>query len=142
MSGHKVVLLPLFRSYKKDGGEKALYEATRGIWKIDDEERRSLIEYAFGVFNRKIVSVYKPDADGWQPGGTATYDTRPSKETNNPDKWEFTATVKPPQEIVDSCLHKFVGHCLPPRHERLECRILMPLPPGRSAAFILTKETW
>ena len=142
MSGHKVVLLPLFRSYKKDGGEKALYEATRGIWKIDDEERRSLIEYAFGVFNRKIVSVYKPDADGWQPGGTATYDTRPSKETNNPDRWEFTATVKPPQEIVDSCLHKPVGHRLPPRHQEPEYRILMPSSSSKEVAFYIASGEW
>ena len=139
---HKIVLLPLNETYHRNGMSKqALYEATRGVWKID-KRWLDQIEYAFGVFERKIVSVYKPYPDKWNPGGTASYRTRPSAHTNNPKRWEFTAPIDPPPEIERSCLHKSVDKCLPRQHRQPAYRIMKSLPPGRSAAFLITPEKW
>ena len=140
MSRHKVVLLPLSKTYKKDGGKQALYEATRGVWRMA-KWRLVSIEYAFGVYQRKIVSVYKPHPDKWNPGGTASYRTRPAAHTDNPKRWEFTAPIEPPEKMKD-CLHKSANECLPRQHRQPAYRIMKMQPSSKPTAVHITSEKW
>ena len=123
MSEHKVVLLPLFQTYREGMSEDALYEAIRGNWVIA-EQRLPQIEYAVGIFNQEVVGVYEPDPDKWQQVGNC---------------WKFTNKAALPEISVQ----KKVGEqCLPVYHRRPAYRIMKSLPPGRSAAFLITPEKW
>jgi len=50
-----------------------LYEITRGAWKVA-EPRRSLIEYAFSVYDGVVKEIYKVKT--WHPALTTKYETR------------------------------------------------------------------
>ena len=63
----------------------ALFEATRGNWKVGP--RREAARYALAVYAGMVVETYL--IEGWQPAGTAAYKTRPVKDVQVPDRWEF-----------------------------------------------------
>ncbi len=50
----------------------ALYEATRGVWVLGSRREEAI--YAFAVYKKKILEVYR--IDRWFPSGTTEYQTR------------------------------------------------------------------
>lgn len=82
---HRVLLIRINQLYRYGMSECALYEATRGIWKIGT--RRNGVEYVFAVFRGIVREVYK--VDKWVPAGTTKYATRPQEDLQDKERWEF-----------------------------------------------------
>lgn len=80
----RVVLLQIPRLYREGMSDVALYEATRGFWRMQPGDRD--IDYAFAVSDGIIREVYA--IDRWQPAGTDTYRTR-SLGAVDRGRWEF-----------------------------------------------------
>ena len=116
---HRVVLLPVSASYTPGAkhDDKSTYEATRGIWRIA-QWRLGKIEYALGIVNRSVVSVFKPKE--WHPALTTEYRIRKFPLSERPKTWktrcEFTGKIAPP-EILRLYLNKSVDDHLPRRHQ-------------------------
>ena len=130
---HRVVLLPVSVSYRPGAkhDDNITYEATRGIWRIA-KEQRDRIEYALGVFKRKIVGVFAPT--NWHCALETEYSDRnlplrsvamlssfrPEDYEPLPNDWkirrEFTGDI-PPQEILDIYLDKEVDKDFPRLHQ-------------------------
>ena len=68
----KAILIRISKSYHDQMSPIALYEATRGVWKLGD--RRDEAEYAFSIADGKILEVYK--IQSWHPAGSTSYYTR------------------------------------------------------------------
>ncbi len=63
-----------------------LYEATRGTWKLGAPKDN--VRYAMAIYDNVIQEIY--EIDGWQPGGTDTYQTRPELNRLDSEHCEFT----------------------------------------------------
>jgi hypothetical protein len=68
---------------------EALYEATRGIWKLGT--RREGAKYVFALFEGVVREVY--EIGEWHPAGTLEYKTR--TVDSEPVRWEFGGRVAP-----------------------------------------------
>lgn len=68
-----VILIRINQLYRNGMTATELYEATRGVWKLD-LGRASGANYVFAVFEGIVKEVYEPQ--GWQPASTAGYVTR------------------------------------------------------------------
>ena len=84
-----VILFNISATYNDGMTDEALYEATRGTWKMG--ERRNEAKYAIAVANGIIREVYR--IGRWHIGGTTVYNTRPQLNTIDNSRWEFTGTV-------------------------------------------------
>lgn len=84
------LLIRIPRAYRPGMSREALYEATRGHWKIGP--RRKCAELAMAVVDGTVREVYV--IDGWHPAGTTPVAV-PVHETAPPDRWEFTGSVAP-----------------------------------------------
>ncbi len=91
-----VLLIRINQLHRYGMSPHALYEATRGVWKLG--ERREKAEYAMAVFEGVVREVYTIDT--WHPAGTIPYTTRPSDELKIAGRWEFIG--KPAPEPVRS----------------------------------------
>ena len=76
----------------------ALYEATRGFWKVGP--RRDAAHYALAVHEGIVREVYT--IERWQPAGTAVIRTRP--QPTGAGRWEFVGRLAP-----DAIRSKYVG---------------------------------
>ena len=56
---HHIILIKVNQLYEENMDPDALYSIVRGIWKAS-KERAEKAEYAFGIFQSRIVAVYKP----------------------------------------------------------------------------------
>ena len=56
---HHIVVIKINQRYEEDMSPDKLYSIVRGIWKAS-KERAQKAEYAFGVYQSRIVAVYKP----------------------------------------------------------------------------------
>lgn len=88
-----VILIRVNRKYWHGMPEQALYEITRGVWKVGS--RRENVQYAFAVFEGIVREVYKVDV--WHEAGTTPYSTRDSDDVQLPGRWEFTGSIAPPE---------------------------------------------
>ncbi len=79
------ILIRINLLFQPGMSDVALYEATRGVWRIGP--RRAGAKFAFTVFNGIIREVYR--IDSWQPAGTFPYNTRPADHVLIPNRWEF-----------------------------------------------------
>ena len=79
---------------------EALYEATRGVWKMGP--RRDGAKFAMAVYAGIVREVY--EIDGWHPAGTTEYRSRPRSEVLVPGRWEFTGH-RAPEEVRE----RYVG---------------------------------
>lgn len=93
-----VLLIRIPRLYRHGMSDVALYEATRGHWRIGP--RRDGAEYAFAVHQGVVLEVYS--IERWQPAGTTPSATRPGPDDLG--RWEFVGR-RAPQEIRS----KYVG---------------------------------
>jgi hypothetical protein len=85
-----VILIRIPELFRVGMSDKALYEATRGHWKVG--KRREGARYGLALHQGVVLEVYA--IDGWQPGGTAPYATRPQR-MDPEGRWEFVGEVAP-----------------------------------------------
>lgn len=81
-----VVLIRPTRLYRPDMSPAELYEATRGVWRINPE-RAENARFALAVAAGEVIEVY--EVDRWQPAGTARYRFRPRHEVVRSGRYEF-----------------------------------------------------
>ena len=92
----RVLALCISRSYKKGMSEDALYECTRGVWRLS-RERAEEAKYIFAVFEGTILDVYA--ADHWDVAFTTPYDcrtfTEDEQEQTSGRRYEFVRKTVP-----------------------------------------------
>ncbi|MCB1888155.1 MAG: hypothetical protein KDH20_11165 [Rhodocyclaceae bacterium] len=85
-----MVLIHIGAAYTPSMSRKALYEATRGCWRIAATKRPRL-RYALAVADGAVHEAYRIEA--WHPAGTTPYSTRDKDEVSRAGRWEFTGHV-------------------------------------------------
>lgn len=93
------LLIRIPRAYRAGMSREALYEATRGHWKIG--QRRQCAEVAMAVVDGIVREVYV--IDGWHAAGTTPVAV-PVHRDAPPNRWEFTGSVAP-----EAIRAKYVG---------------------------------
>jgi hypothetical protein len=99
----RVILIRIPRLYREGMSKEALYEATRGHWRLG--KRRELADYALAVHRGIVLEVF--EIDHWQPANTAAYGTRP--RADDPRRWEFIGRVAG-DPVRSKYLRKSVKH--------------------------------
>ena len=84
------LLIRIPRAYQLGMSREALYEATRGHWRIGP--RRECAELAMAVVGGTVLEVYV--IDGWHPAGTTPV-AAPVHGDAPPHRWEFTGRIAP-----------------------------------------------
>ena len=95
-----LIAIKINRSYNENMTEIALYEATRGCWKLDIRKAQHA-DYALSVYRGIIMEAYK--IENWLPAGSIPRITLPDAETPR-GRYEFVGKVAE-KEIRD----KYVG---------------------------------
>ena len=85
-----VILIRVNQLYQHGMAAQALYEITRGIWRLSPD-RASGAKYALAVFEGVVREVY--EIGQWVPAGSTKYTTRTNLRV--PGRWEFTGKVAP-----------------------------------------------
>ena len=108
-----MILININRNYRDGMSDKALYEATRGIWKTRIDKARN-VKYAIAVYQGIAKAVYVPRE--WAKAGTWAdeYETRPREDIDPAydDKLRKRIEFKgdcAPLEICKKYVGKFVG---------------------------------
>lgn len=86
-----VILVRINQLYEPGITGQALFEATRGVWKVGP--RRDDARYALALYRGEVLEIY--EIDGWQPAGTADYPTRSNESLRVADRWEFRGSQSP-----------------------------------------------
>lgn len=87
---HPAVLITINQLYRSDMSATELYEATRGVWKLD-RWRAARATLALAVVHGVVKEVYRPRA--WHAAGTLPYVTRDAAELREAGRWEFAGAV-------------------------------------------------
>ena len=82
-----VLLFRINQRYRHQMSSLELYEATRGVWKLD-KARVNAVRLAFAVFEGVVREVY--EIERWHPAGTLRYQTRAAEEVNAPGRLEIS----------------------------------------------------
>ena len=85
----KLIAFNLARSCREDMSKEALYDVTRGYWRIDIR-RVEQAEYALGVYQGVVKEVCK--IHRWLPAGDIFRPTLPDAETPE-DRYGFTGEI-------------------------------------------------
>lgn len=85
-----VILIRINRLYRPGMAENALYEVTRGVWRVNTN-RASKAKYALAVFEGVVREVYA--IDSWHAAGSTRYSTR--TQVSVPGRSEFTGKKAP-----------------------------------------------
>ncbi len=102
------ILVRINRLYRPGMETHALYEATRGVWKLGT--RRERAKYAMAVYNGVVRAVYVIDT--WHPAASTPYSTRERAELARAGRWEFVGKPAGP-EIAEKYLGRSVAKYLP-----------------------------
>jgi serine/threonine protein kinase len=94
------LLIRINQNYREGMSAAALYDATRGVWRIGP--RRERAQYAMAVFRGVVREVYA--IEGWHHAGTTHYETCDATNMRVPGRWEFTGRLAP-EEVRE----KYVG---------------------------------
>ncbi len=89
---HNLIVIKINKLYQEGMSQEALYEATRGIWKIKIE-RAERADYALSVCKGIVKEVYQ--IDSWYPAGTTNYNTRVLNRDHCVGRAEFVGKVAP-----------------------------------------------
>lgn len=81
------ILFRINEMYREGMSAQALYEATRGEWKVGP--RRAQASYAFAVYEGIVREAYR--IERWFPAGTTQYRTHTFN--GDPDQWEFEGVL-------------------------------------------------
>ena len=87
---HPVVLIRINKLYYPGMSERALYEATRGVWRLN-RDHASRVKFAFAVFEGVVREVFT--IRSWVPAGSTPYKTRPLSDVKVPGRSEFVGEV-------------------------------------------------
>ena len=88
-----VILIRIPKLFKEDMMKEALYEATRGVWKVN-RDRAKHAQYALCLAKNCVQEVYA--IERWNPADPANFITRTDLTKNNYDgKSEFIGKVAP-----------------------------------------------
>ena len=98
-----VILVRIPRAFRPGMSDLALYEATRGVWRVGP--RRENARYALAIHDGVVQEVY--EILHWDPAWTTPYQTRTFENTRVPGRWEFVGRVAAPA-IRDRYLQKSV----------------------------------
>ena len=101
---HRAILFNLAQTFSPGMSELALYEATRGVWKLTIG-RASNADYAMAVFDGIIREVY--NIRTWHDAGDIPYQTRDISEYVGVGRIEFSGEVA--TDIRGIYLGKYVG---------------------------------
>lgn len=99
------LIIRISKLHKEHMVPEALYEATRGVWRVG--EKRSNIEFAFAVAQGIVQEVFK--VNQWHPAATTQYKTRPLKDVQVTGRWEFTGVLAP-EAVRKKYVGKSVAH--------------------------------
>ena len=94
------LLIRIAKLYRDRMTSEALYEATRGVWRVGD--KKDVVSFALAVASGVVKEVFS--VKQWHPAGTTHYQTRPLRDVQVAGRWEFTGAVAP-----DSVRSKYVG---------------------------------
>ncbi len=83
------LLITINQTYRHGMSSLALYEATRGFWRIGP--RRDGVELALAVYKGVVREVYRIQA--WHAAGTLEYKTREVGSNRGSGRWEFVGEV-------------------------------------------------
>jgi hypothetical protein len=106
--GEPALLIRIARLFDERMPPQALYEATRGVWRIG--ERRSSVRFALAVADGVVREVFA--VNQWHPAGTTPYSTRSPKEVRLAGRWEFTGSLAP-ESLRSKYIGKSVAHYFP-----------------------------
>lgn len=81
-----VIAIKINGSFRQGMSAPALYDATRGYWKVDPQ-KAARARYVFSVYQGVVQEVYK--VEGWLPAGSIPRPTLPGAETPA-GRYEFT----------------------------------------------------
>ena len=84
-----VIVVRIPRAFRPAMSDVALYEATRGVWKVGP--RRENVRYALAVYQGMVLEVY--EILHWDRAWTGTYQTRTFEDMTVPGRWEFVGRV-------------------------------------------------
>lgn len=99
------LLIRIPRLYRDGMSSRALYDATRGVWKIGS--RRNAARYAFAVKDGLVREVY--EIHEWLPAGSTEYESRGVTPTSHPGRWEFVGR-RAPERVRERYVGKSVAH--------------------------------
>ena len=100
-----VMLIRIPKAFKVGMSDLALYEATRGVWKVGP--RRNQARYALAVYQGIVQEVYL--VRHWQPAGTMPNQTRSFEKALIRARFEFVGSVAP-EPIRQRYAEKSVAH--------------------------------
>ena len=100
-----VMLIRIPKAFKLGMSDLALYEATRGVWKVGP--RREQAQYALAVYQGVVQEVYR--IHHWQPAGTVSYQTRRFEKALLAGRFEFVGSVAA-EPIRQRYVQKSVAH--------------------------------
>lgn len=106
------LLIRINQLYRHDMSAQELYEVTRGVWKMNLELHEPQI--AFAVFDGLVREVYI--IEGYGPGGTKPYKTRPRENVEDDTRQEFWGALAP-EETRQKYLLKSVRHLFPDKSQ-------------------------
>lgn len=102
-----VVAININRTYRHGMSDEDLYDATRGIWRLNPRIAASRARYAFAVYRGLIKEVYEIHL--WHPAGTTTYLHRSFRPEELEHRYEFEGSLAP--EFIRE---KYFGQRIPP----------------------------
>lgn len=94
------ILVRIAKLYLPRMSAQALYEATRGVWRIGD--RRESVQIAIAVADGIVREVFTIGA--WHAAGTTLYHSRRQSAVQIPGRWEFVGKL-----ASDHLRSKYVG---------------------------------
>jgi hypothetical protein len=105
-----VILVRVNRLYEEGMSETALYEITRGVWKVGP--RREKAEYALAVYKGEVKAVYS--IKSWHRAGWTPYKTRKGLKVEG--RWEFVGAVAD-EKIRNKYIGRSVKHFFTPHSQ-------------------------
>ena len=88
--GDRVLMIRINKRYYENISKQELYEATRGIWKVDPL-RAANVEYVLSLFKGIVQEVYK--VDQWHQAGTLDYFHTDTSSFPDSNRWEFEGKI-------------------------------------------------
>jgi hypothetical protein len=103
------ILVRINQLYREGMSRQALYEVTRGVWRVGT--RREGAQYALAVYRGEVKEVYR--INRWFRAGSTPYKTRKQSALRVEGRWEFIGTVAEPS-VREKYFGKLVkGHFAP-----------------------------
>ncbi len=103
------LLIRINRTYREGMSSLALYDATRGVWKLGP--RRNGAHLALAVYQGRVAEVY--EIHDWQIANTKPYTTRTIEPSLMRGRWEFSGALAA-GPVRQKYLRKFVGQYFTP----------------------------